>query len=114
MLEDKNTFLAMQQLCEVAEIGLQQIKLIEKDPQNQNAPQILDQVDRLILEISHYSPRLNPLIDWFQTERIRIGPGDLGTIISATKRKFEDLIKILSLYVPLGQLQNEEIKNELR
>ncbi|MCB0343165.1 MAG: glycosyltransferase family 9 protein [Pseudobdellovibrionaceae bacterium] len=86
-------------LAEVAQVGLIQINDMKNPKTRQTAMSMFSQLDLLLQGIEKMVPSLQPLISWFQTERLRIGPGSFDQVIKATEKCFNDLLSVLSLYL---------------
>lgn len=91
-------------LYDLAQLALNQIeslRLLKKKNHQQTLSliEILSQVDILIGTVGKVLPELSPLIYWFETEKICIGPGPLDEIYEKTRLAFESLKIITSLYV---------------
>lgn len=86
-------------LDEVNRLAREQIATLVTNASNQAAAQILDRVDEIIEQIQGFVPRLAPLVRWFQTERLRLGPMPMNELIGATDRLHVRLGEVLSLYV---------------
>jgi len=102
------TLLAMIRLRELCQLALEQFLKLASNKTRAIALETLEQVDSLIESIYKMSFETRPIIDWFQTERIRIAPGDIDVVLFATKRKFEDLETVLKVYVSDDLIQVKE------
>lgn len=90
--------LAIQQLAQIPEKGLAV------------AGPILDQIDEIIKNMNLFVPELSPLINWYQAEKVRIGPGAIEDICAATLSVHERFTAHLQAYIPHESLflTNEE------
>ncbi len=89
---------AVRRLVEANGVALHQLKSMERAGKRETSAQILDRVDEVIEQIARMVPDIGPLVRWFQTERLRMGPMPVEELISATRTihlKFEE---VLSLY----------------
>ncbi|UXR64848.1 hypothetical protein EZJ49_01080 [Bdellovibrio bacteriovorus] len=96
-LNDINTF-AMEQLALLPTLGVEKV-----------AP-FLDSAEEVISNISRMVPELSPLVSWYHAERIRIAPGTLEEIRTATLNVHERLKRHLHVYIPHEALK-EEVDN---
>ncbi len=97
------------QLKEVNELAIEQISQIPEKGLALAGP-MLDQIDEVIKNISQFVPELSPLINWYLAEKVRIGPGSLEEICSATLSVHERFAAHLQAYIPHDSLflTNEE------
>lgn len=97
------------QLKEVNTLAIEQISQIPQKGLAVAGP-MLDQIDEVIKSISQIVPELSPLINWYLAEKVRIGPGSLEDICSATLNVHERFAAHLQAYIPHDSLflTNEE------
>ena len=101
-VESQADRLAFQRLNELAELALQQL---ERWTQSRDvAAQLLQQVDSLIPEVGRLSPAVEPVVQWFQTQRLRIPPGSPEEILAATQKAYRDLHIVSSVYYRAADL----------
>nr|BFD61849.1 hypothetical protein BdHM001_05300 [Bdellovibrio sp. HM001] len=93
-LNDINNF-AMEQLGLLPTLGVEKV-----------AP-FLDSAEEVISNISRMVPELSPLVSWYHAERIRIAPGTLEEIRTATLNVHERLKRHLHVYIPHEALKEE-------
>jgi len=96
--EREQDLLAFQRLFELAELALQQIENWTIPERRKTSALILQNIDQMLIEISRMNPRVDPLIQWFETERLRIAPGSAEHTLECTRKLFSDLATITSLY----------------
>lgn len=89
---------AFRRVFEVAELALAALDAWDGPRRAQSAEQ-LSLVDELLREIPRLSPRVAPLTQWFETERLRLGPGAEADVLVRTRKIFADLKVISSVYV---------------
>lgn len=87
-----------QRLIELADLALAHLEQWTK--QQMAAARVLANVDTLLVEIPKLDPRTEPLVNWFQTERLRIGPNAPEAVLERTKKLFSDLLLVASQYRP--------------
>jgi heptosyltransferase-3 len=94
--------MGLQRLEEVNSLAMEQIAAIKKDSTNQTAGLILNRVDDVMDQIMKMVPETAPMIGWFRTERLRIGPQAVDQIIEATRETHVRFSEVLSLYLDQG------------
>ncbi|MBX3021095.1 MAG: glycosyltransferase family 9 protein [Bdellovibrionales bacterium] len=87
--------LAFQRLFELAELALQHIANWDVSGAG---PQVLSTVDQMLSEIPRLCPNVEPVVQWFQTQRLRLGPDVAEATLVATRRLFEELLWITAVY----------------
>lgn len=85
-------------LSELADLAISQTFTLSKEGVRVAAAEILNQTDILIASIRRMVPELGPLISWFETEKLRIGPGTIEFLALRTRQVFESLKLVASLY----------------
>jgi hypothetical protein len=108
--DSQTTLLAFQRLFEVAELALQQLAQWENPKAKKTSVLILKNVDQMLVELAKLNREVSPLIDWFQTERLRIPPGDEASTLERTAKLFSDLHIVASVYRQYGGPQDESLK----
>ena len=89
---------AVRRLVEANGVALHQLKAMERIGNRDTSVQILDRVDEVIEQIARMVPDIAPLVRWFQTERLRMGPMPVEELISATRSLHLKFEQVLSLY----------------
>lgn len=97
-IETKEDGLAFQRLFELAELALQQLSRWDQPAARPVAARILNEVDQMLAAIPQLNQRVEPAVQWFETQRLRIPPGDAEATLIATKKAFEDLIWVSAVY----------------
>jgi ADP-heptose:LPS heptosyltransferase len=90
---------AVENLDDINNLALEQLSILRARPDSQIASGILDRSDEVIEQIGQMVAEIAPLVRWFQTERIRIGPMPSSELIDATSDVHLRLRKVLSAYV---------------
>jgi heptosyltransferase-3 len=105
---DEIFLLGMQRLSEVNRLAREQIETLRKQANNKTAAAILDQVDEIIEQIRKFVPQAGPMVRWFQTERLRLGPMPVNELIEATDSLHAKFGDVLALYdIGNGHLNSE-------
>ena len=86
-LNEINTF-AQEQLAQVPRRGIDAVA-----PYLARAEEIIESISRVV-------PELSPLINWYQAEKVRIGPGTHEEILAATMNVHQNLTRHLKVYLP--------------
>lgn len=90
-------FEGIRRLSEANELAIEQIQALRQQKNSQTAAAILDRADEIIGQIGRMIPDLGPMIRWFQTEKLRIGPMPIEQLTDTTEgvyRRFADVIDI--------------------
>ncbi len=90
--------LGFQRLFELSELALAQIDNFQVPERRKTSALILKNIDQMLTEISRLNPRIDPLVQWFETERLRIPPGSAEETLVRTKNLFTDLQTITAIY----------------
>lgn len=106
MAERMEILQAVQQLDDVNKFAMEQISLIPTKGLEFSGP-LLDRAEEIIQNISQWVPELSPLINWYQAEKICIGPGSIEEICIAALNVHERFAKHLSVYIPHEALAEE-------
>jgi heptosyltransferase III len=91
----------MTRLYDVNQLALEQIAALRKNPQNKTAATILDRVDEIMEQVVQEGlvPEAAPIVRWFQTERLRIGPMPVDQLISSTEAIHRKFAALMDLYL---------------
>lgn len=96
---DLNFVEAVRQLQELNGVSLQQFHAILKKEDHEENMRILNNVDDLVEKLVMMVPDIEPIVKWYQTEKLRIGPGEKEYIVSTYTEIHTTLAKILSIYL---------------
>ncbi len=106
--EDQEDLLAFQRLNELAELALQQLEGWEADPAHVST--LLASTDLLISQVGKLNRNAGLIVQWFETERLRIGPFAKELVYNRTCQLLQDLRTITSVYHryqdPVDERQN--------
>ena len=93
------TFLVgIERMKDVNQLAIEQLEALRRVPANQTAAAILDRADEVMDQILTFVPELQPVVDWFRVERLRIGPMAVAQLVDATEALHQRFADILSLY----------------
>lgn len=93
--------LGMRRLQDVNQLALEQIQTLRANPVNKTASVILDKADELMDQIVQEGmvPEAAPMLRWFRTERLRIGPMPVDQLILATEAVHRRFAEVICLYL---------------
>lgn len=94
-LEEVNLFIVEQLLSGAS----------EKD----NFAEILNRAEEIIQSISQLVPETNPIVSWYQAEKVRIRPGPREEVLAATLTVHQSLDRILKIYIPAEETKRERL-----
>jgi hypothetical protein len=69
---------------------------------------LLERADEVMAAIARVVPEVLPFVRWYQTEKLRIAPGEASTILQQTIDVHEKLQRMLSVYVLTDTLRGHE------
>ncbi len=98
-------------LRELAILGLEQMTAFQDVHKRSLAVSILDEIDILVIQVAKLVPEVSPVVRWFQTEKLRIGPASMNEILMVTRSIFEKLRDICQIY-ELNQAFSESLSRE--
>lgn len=90
---------AFVRLREVNELIQEQIENIRATRKAKEVSAIIDRGDEIVQAIANLVPDIAPLIRWYQTEKIRIGPVNLSTVMDESERVHKMLDDVLTVYL---------------
>jgi ADP-heptose:LPS heptosyltransferase len=102
---DNGALIAFQRLFELAELALTQLARWQES--KSTAAQILARVDEMLEELPRLNGHVVPVIQWFQTQRLRLPPGSESETLQATRKLFEELLWIAAVYRPQRSFEDE-------
>jgi ADP-heptose:LPS heptosyltransferase len=113
MTEVGSVRLAFLRLAELATLGLEQVEKVKVQKTQTIAVNILNQVDAMIEQVGRLEPQVGPVVRWFQTEKLRIGPEDFKIVVEKTRLAFDRLLQIAKLYEMNKRLNEQYNRQEL-
>jgi heptosyltransferase-3 len=90
--------LAFTRIFELAELALTQLDRFTESRTQISASKILAQVDTLLPDVARLQPRVAPLVQWFETQRLRLPPASADETLRQTRALFRDLHTIAATY----------------
>lgn len=98
VIEEQRTHLAFMRLTELVDLGLEQLAYVRRPQSQEIAFKILNEVDSLMDQVSELDVRVRPMVNWFLTQKIRIGPGPFESVLQQTEKIFQDMQTVLKVY----------------
>lgn len=109
VLSDLSIFRSLQDLRELSVLVCEQIETLVDPEKVDIAIKLIDSADELIDKIKSIHPSIRPLIEWFQTEKIRIQPGEISDLRQQTEKCYMGLNSVLDIYLgPDPRLDTQE------
>ncbi|MGE0763287.1 MAG: glycosyltransferase family 9 protein [Bdellovibrionales bacterium] len=100
---------ALWQMREAVNVAITQIPNLRNVEKRRLANGLIEQADLAIYALRRVVPELRPLVSWFETERLRLGPMDLESLIARTGDIYGQLLGVLNLYLlPIDQQREAE------
>jgi len=96
--EDPNFASALKQMRDINSLMVQQIQVVEKTGDVSRAAPFIERGEEIIETIAKLVPALQILVRWYQTEKIRIPPGEMMQVLHRTLEIHLLLQKVLDLY----------------
>jgi ADP-heptose:LPS heptosyltransferase len=88
--------LGFHRLFDVAELAVSQLEKIK--PGQTQGLAILRSIDEMLVQLPQLDPLVEPVVNWFQTERLRMGPSGADQVLARTRQLFEQLGWIAAVY----------------
>lgn len=107
--ESKDFKEAITQLSEVNQLMIHQMENVEKTGLIANASPFIERGEEIIETIGKLVPPAQALIRWYQTEKIRIGPGEMKVVLNRTLEIHRLFQKILDLYSQFQKIPEKEL-----
>lgn len=95
---DDNFYLSIEKLADVNQLMIEQMEFVAQGGDLQKVGGIIDRGEEIIEAISSLSPNLSPLIRWYQTEKLRIGPAETSVVLARTIEIHKLLGQAVGLY----------------
>lgn len=81
----------IQKIYELNRLAQKQLQEIARNPGNQTLYGVLERIDETIDTVARLVRSLAPLVRWYQTEKVRLGPMSVSELVHATWRIHEQL-----------------------
>jgi ADP-heptose:LPS heptosyltransferase len=95
---DDGFYQSVDKLADVNSLMVEQMEFIARGGELQKVSGIIDRGEEIIEAISKLAPNISPLVRWYQTEKLRIGPGESEQVLTKTLEIHRLLGKALALY----------------
>lgn len=90
--------LAFHRLFDLAELAVQQFDHWQISGPTKAITTILESVDDMLAKLPAMDSHVRPIVDWFETERVRLAPASADETLKATRALFESLLWIAAVY----------------
>lgn len=90
--------LAFHRLFDLAELALSQLDHWAHAGPTSSIRTILQSVDEMLTQLPAMDDFVAPVVRWFETERLRMGPGDADAMLKRTRALFEQLLWVAAVY----------------
>lgn len=97
-LSSGDSVLAFHRLFDLAELAMSQFEQWARTGPSSAIRTILESVDEMLAQMPAMDDRVAPVIRWFETERLRMGPADAETTLKRTRSLFEQLLWVAAVY----------------
>jgi predicted signal transduction protein with EAL and GGDEF domain len=107
-------------MADINSLMIEQMEAVKRGTDLKNVASIMDRGEEIIQTIGQLVPALSPLVRWYQTEKVRIGPDTQEKLLERSLHIQNLLHKVLSLYldsygltmaeVHLQQAEPQEVK----
>lgn len=98
---------ALDQLTEVNQFLIEQLEAIRGGAALESLAALMDRGEEVIGAIARIVPAWAPAIAWYQTEKLRIGPGDQGVVLDRTIEIQGLMAKLLEVYQDMKAVHQE-------
>ncbi|MEO0334754.1 MAG: glycosyltransferase family 9 protein [Pseudomonadota bacterium] len=111
VLDDFSVYKNLVALANISTVALEALSEIHDPDKRRSASELLGQIDTAIEGLGKNDPNLFPVVRWFQTEKVRIGPLDFDELLSRTQVLYESLLKVSRIYVANEDIEsNKEVR----
>jgi hypothetical protein len=97
-LPDGVSPLGFHRLFDIAELAVAQLQRMNLDQRDSSAVAILRSIDDMLVQLPQLDRHVAPVVSWFQTERLRMGPAPAAEVLARTRQLFEQLGWIAAVY----------------
>lgn len=97
-LPEESSALAFHRIFDAAELALSQIDQWRQSGPSSTINAILESVDQMLQQLPAMDGNVQPVIDWFQTQRLRLPPADELSTLKSMRALFEQLLWIAAVY----------------
>ncbi len=108
--DDPNFVDAIVQMAEINQIMLQQMGNVDRSGDVAKAAPFIERGEEIIETIAKLVPATQSLVRWYQTEKVRIPPADMKTILQRTMEIHDLFQKVLDLYKNSTRTPEKELR----
>lgn len=106
IVQDQVHLQAIQRIQETTVMALERIHMLQNNEGDQVVNfEVLNQVDVIFDSIEKISPCWSPLMHWYRTEKIRMAPASVETLLQRTEGLFQQLLYVTEVYSALSPQQ---------
>lgn len=98
ILEDPVAFQAIYRVRELSELALSQMESLSSGS-NSEFSKIMQNIDDTITQVGHLNSVSGVIVRWFETEKLRVPPQEVSTLVEQTFKIYSDLNKICRVFV---------------
>ncbi|NQZ00585.1 MAG: glycosyltransferase family 9 protein [Bdellovibrionales bacterium] len=109
VLDDFSVYKNLASLAKMSKVACETVPEVLDVNKRSAAFELLNQIDTSIDRLADYDSHLFPLIRWFQTEKVRLGPQEFEPLAEKTQQLYESLLKVCSLYVENEDIDMKEV-----
>lgn len=109
--DDKNFQDGIAKLYDINQLMIEQMEAIQNGADLEKLASIIDRGEEIILTIGQIVPNISPLIRWYQTEKIRIGPNTQAVLLEKSLRIQKLFHQVLELYMESFGLLKSNLTN---
>ncbi len=99
-------------LVDINLLMIEQMEQIKKGVALQKVASIIDRGEEIIATIGKLVPALSPLVRWYQTEKVRIGPDSHENLLEKSLAIQNLLQKVLNLYLESYGLTIDDLRSQ--
>lgn len=92
----------IKRLAEVNQLLLEQTKAVKSSEDLKKRSGIMERCEEVIETVAKLVPSLVPLVRWYMTEKVRIGPAGLAEVVTQNLEIQNLLQGVLDIYLPQG------------
>jgi hypothetical protein len=112
ILEDPKFLLGINKFSEINKLVIEQLQAVKNGVAISKLTEIFNRAEEIIHSIAILEPSLAVLVRWYQTEKVRIGPGPQSEVLTKSLEIHEMLQSVLDLYLNYEEARNP-VKKEI-
>jgi hypothetical protein len=108
----ENFWAAHEQLLQINHFIMEQLQALQDGARLEEKAGFIDRGEEVIGAVAKLVPAWGPVIRWYQTEKIRIGPGNAKQVLNRTCEIQLLLQQVLDLYSEMKSIQAPRVESE--